>query len=110
MPRFINNREFFDQICHNFIEDLSARVVVMMKIAHEHSDFMELFRQAHSLKSVAANFSSAPLALLALKLEEMGLREDISQAGGTLTVLEVEAGRFIACCCDELGVDASGGD
>ncbi len=108
MPRFLNNREFFDQICHNFIEDLPARVV-MMKIAREHGDFMQLFRQAHSLKSVAANFSAAPLALLALKLEEMGLREDISQAGETLAALEAEAGRFIAYCRDELGVDASGG-
>jgi|GEM_PF-5471913 len=108
MPRFLNNREFFDQICHNFIEDLPARVV-MMKIAHEHGDIKELFRQAHSLKSVAANFSATPLSLLALELEEMGIREDISQAGGVLTALEAEAGRFIAYCRNELGVDASGG-
>ncbi len=108
MPRFLNNREFFDQICHNFIEDLPARVV-MIKIAHDHGDVKELFRQAHSLKSVAANFSAAPMASLALELEEMGMRGDISQAAGTLTALEAEAGRFIAYCRDELGVDANGG-
>jgi two-component system sensor histidine kinase/response regulator len=109
MPRFLNNREFFDQICRNFIGDLPARVA-MMKIALEHNDVKELFRQAHSLKSVAANFSATPLATLALELEEMGLREDLSQAGGTLAALESESGRFIAYCRDELRVDASAGD
>ena len=109
MPRFLNNREFFDQICRNFISDLPARVA-MMKIALQHNDVKELFRQAHSLKSVAANFSATPLATLALELEEMGLREDLSQAIGTLTELEAESGRFIAYCRDELRVDASAGD
>jgi CheY-like chemotaxis protein/HPt (histidine-containing phosphotransfer) domain-containing protein len=103
MPRFLNNREFFNQICQNFIEDLPARLA-MLKIALEHNDIKEFFRQAHSLKSVAANFSATPMALLALELEEMGQSEDLSQAGKVLTALEAESKRFIAYCNEELGV------
>ncbi len=103
MPRFLNNREFFNQICENLIEDLPGRIA-MLKIAYQHDDFKEFFRQAHSLKSVSANFSATPMALLALDLEEMGFREDLSQAEAVLTALEAEAQRFIAYCRDELGV------
>lgn len=76
-----------------------------MKIAQEHGYVRELFCQVHSLNSVAANFIATPLALLALELEEMTLREDIGQAGGALTALEAEAGRFIAYYREELGVE-----
>jgi two-component system, sensor histidine kinase and response regulator len=104
MPRFLNNREFFDQICHNFMTDLPERIIAM-KAALAENNIKELFRHAHSLKSVAANFSATPLALLALELEEMGLREDISNAGKVLTALETEAERLITYCHEELGVE-----
>lgn len=104
MPRFLNNRDFFVEVCKAFINDLPERTRGI-KTAISENNIPELFRHSHSLKSVAANFCATPLEHLSQKLEEMGLRKDLTDADKVYTILELEADRLITYCHEELGVE-----
>ena len=58
--------------------------------ALEKGDANTFGRLAHNLKGVALNFSAEPIANIALKLEELGKREDLTDAPALLSQLNAE--------------------
>jgi CheY-like chemotaxis protein/HPt (histidine-containing phosphotransfer) domain-containing protein/anti-sigma regulatory factor (Ser/Thr protein kinase) len=103
MPHFLNDRQVFDDICRDFLADLPDRVSGM-KAALKAGNIKEFFRYAHSLKGIAGNFSAVPISRLALELEEMGQKEEISDAPAILDQLELEVDRFEKYCREVLKV------
>ncbi len=71
LPRFGNDRAFFDEMSKDFITDLPERIQEMRKTL-ESGDFDTLCRIAHNLKGMAATFSANRLTELARTLEEHG--------------------------------------
>ncbi len=103
MPRFLNNRVFFDDICNQFLVGLPERIATM-RAALAQGDVKELFRHAHSLKGIAASLSAGRLTRLALDLERLGLSERTDTAPDLLAQIELEAARLEKYCRGELGV------
>ncbi|MCX6025574.1 MAG: response regulator, partial [Chloroflexi bacterium] len=103
MPRFLDNRAFFDDICRQFLAGLPERITTM-RTALEQVDVKELFRHAHSLKGIAASIGAGPLTKLALELETLGLSDRTDTAPDLLAEIEVEAARLEKYCHEELGV------
>ena len=103
MPRFLDNRAFFDDICHQFLAGLPERIATM-RTALEQGDVKELFRHAHSLKGIAASISAGRLTKLALELETLGLSDRTDSAPALLAQIEVEAARLEKYCREELGL------
>ncbi|MBI5954730.1 MAG: response regulator [Chloroflexi bacterium] len=97
MPHFLNDREIFNEICRSFLADLPDRVAAM-KTALKEGNIKEFFRHAHSLKGISGNFSAGPLSRLALELEQMGQREEISNAAAILAQVDHEVDRFEKYC------------
>lgn len=103
IPYFLDDRELFNEICHDFLIDLPGRVSAM-KTALKDGDVKEFFRHAHSLKGIAGNFRAGPLSRLALELEQMGQREELDGATDILAQVEYEVDRFKKYCRDVLKV------
>ena len=103
MPRFLDNRAFFDDICNQFLAGLPERIATM-RTALEQGDVKELFRHAHSLKGIAASISAGRLTKLALELETLGLSDRTDSAPALLAQIEVEAARLEKYCREELGL------
>jgi len=57
-------------------------------------DASRLTRLAHNLKGVSLNFSAEAVADTALKLEEIGKREDLTDAPALVAQLDAEVGRL----------------
>jgi two-component system, sensor histidine kinase and response regulator len=104
MPRFLNNRAFFDDICRQFLGGLPERLAIM-RAALEQGDIKELFGQAHSLKGIAASLCAGRLTQLALELERLGLSDRTEGAAELLDKMEAEGARVGAYCRDELGLN-----
>jgi CheY-like chemotaxis protein/HPt (histidine-containing phosphotransfer) domain-containing protein len=77
--RFGDDRGFMMELCGEFITGLPGRLAEIHK-AMDAQDPNTLGRLGHNLKGVALNFSAEPLAAIALKIEELGRREDLVNA------------------------------
>jgi HPt (histidine-containing phosphotransfer) domain-containing protein len=58
-------------------------------------DASTLGRLAHNLKGISLNFSAEPIAAISLRLEELGKREDLTDAPHLVAQLDIEVHRFI---------------
>ena len=85
--RFGDDRIFMMELCSEFTAGLPNRLAEI-RSAIEAKDANKLGRLGHNLKGIALNFSAEPLANLALKTEEMGKREDLTNAAALLQELD----------------------
>jgi two-component system, sensor histidine kinase and response regulator len=93
LERFGGDRSFLIEMTREFINGLPARISEL-KGALEAGNADTLFRSAHNLKGVSANFSADPLTKLAAELETLGRQGNLSTAPGLLAKLEEESERF----------------
>jgi two-component system sensor histidine kinase/response regulator len=103
LPRFFNDRSFLLDMCHDLVAHMPER---MREINHalQTNNANDLFRHAHNLKGVAANFSAEPVTRVAAQIEALGKSEDITNAASLVKQLEVEVERLLQYCETELGV------
>jgi PAS domain S-box-containing protein len=103
MPRFFGEKEFFLEMCQDLVSHMPDR---MLEINHalQTKNANDLFRHAHNLKGVSANFSADPVTRVAAQIEALGKSEDITNAASLVKQLEVEVERLMQFCEIELGV------
>jgi two-component system sensor histidine kinase/response regulator len=94
LPRFDGDRVFMNQMAQEFKDHLLERLNGI-HAALQDGNANTLGRLAHNLKGVALNFSAEPIANIALKLEELGKREDLTDASPLVSQLDAEADRLI---------------
>ncbi len=104
LPRFYNDRSFFLEMCHELISHMPARLKEM-NLALQTKDANNLFRLAHNLKGVSANFSADPLTRATAQLEALGKSEDSAYSADLVKRIELEAERLRQFCATELGVE-----
>jgi len=93
LSRFDGDREFMTEMLKEFKDHLPARLDEIHAALHE-NDSSRLGRIAHNLKGISLNFSADAVAAIALQLEEIGKREDLSGAAGLVSQLDVEVHRL----------------
>ncbi len=93
LPRFSNDRDFFNEMSREFLKNLPARIQEMTD-ALETVDSASLNRAAHNLKGMSANFSASTLTALAKKLERQSREGDLSEAASIIRQIEAEAARL----------------
>jgi len=93
--RFDGDRDFMMAMCKEYKDHLPARLHEM-HAALQDNDASRLTRLAHNLKGVSLNFSADAVADIALKLEELGKREDLTDAPALVSQLDVEVRRLEA--------------
>jgi PAS domain S-box-containing protein len=103
LPRFYNDRSFFLEMCHDLVAHMPDRMQAI-KHALQTNNANDLFRLAHNLKGVSANFSAEPVTRVAAQIEALGKNEDISNAAILVKQLEIEVERLLNYCETELGV------
>jgi HPt (histidine-containing phosphotransfer) domain-containing protein len=81
------------EMFHEYRAHLKARVEEI-RTAWQEGDVNRLGRLAHNLKGVSLNFNAEPLANVALKLEELGRREDLTDAPALIAQLDAEVSRL----------------
>jgi len=91
--RFGDDRGFMMEMFQEYRAHLRTRVEGI-RAAWQDGDANRLGRLAHNLKGVSLNFNVEPLANVALKLEELGRREDLTDAPPLIAQLDAEAGRL----------------
>jgi CheY-like chemotaxis protein/HPt (histidine-containing phosphotransfer) domain-containing protein len=91
--RFGDDRAFMMEMFQEYRAHLGARVEEI-HAAWQEGDASRLGRLAHNLKGVSLNFNADPLANAALKLEELGRREDLTDAPALVAQLDAEVGRL----------------
>lgn len=103
LPRFFNDRKFFLEMCQDLVAHMPDRIQAI-KHALQTNNANDLFRLAHNLKGVSANFSAGPVTRLAAQIEALGKSEDTSNAASLVEQLEIEVERLIKYCETEFGV------
>ena len=93
LSRFDGDREFMMEMFKEYKAHLPVRLKEIQD-ALQASDAGRLGRLAHNLKGVSLNFSADAVADVALKLEEMGKREDLRGAPALITHLDLEIRRL----------------
>jgi signal transduction histidine kinase/DNA-binding LacI/PurR family transcriptional regulator/DNA-binding response OmpR family regulator/HPt (histidine-containing phosphotransfer) domain-containing protein len=93
MPRFDNDRDFFMEMCHEFLKNLPLRMTEL-RGSLEKKDPATFTRAAHNLKGISANFNATPTNRIAAQLEKLGSQDDLSTAAALLDQLEAETGRL----------------
>jgi HPt (histidine-containing phosphotransfer) domain-containing protein len=93
LARFNGDREFMMEMFKEYKEHLPARLIEIQG-ALQDQDASRLGRIAHNLKGISLNFSADAVAELALRLEEMGKRENLTGASGLVAQLEAEVRRL----------------
>ena len=91
--RFDNDRGFVMQMVKEYKGHLHERLE-QIHSALKNGDANNLARLAHNLKGISMNFSADPIASLALNLEEIGKREDLTDAPVLVAQLEAEVHRL----------------
>jgi HPt (histidine-containing phosphotransfer) domain-containing protein len=104
MPRFFNDRNFFIEMCHDLVAHMPERMREI-QLALQTNNANDLYRHAHNLKGVSANFSAGPVSSLAAQIEALGKSEDITNAAALVKQLEAEAERLRQYCSTEFGVE-----
>ena len=103
LPRFYNDRGFFADMCKDLLAHMPDRLEAM-DAAVKSNDGNNLFRIAHNLKGVAANFSAGPVTRVAGQLEALGKIEDTTDAEKLVEQLKVECDRLRLYCLEQLGI------
>lgn len=93
LARFDGDREFMIEMFKEYRDHLPARLVEI-HAALQDGDVSRLGRLAHNLKGISLNFSADAVAEIALKLEEMGKREDVTDAPAWVAKLDAEVQRL----------------
>jgi len=99
--RFEGDRQFMMEMFREYKDHLRGRIDEIYAALNDH-DANRLCRLAHNLKGVSLNFSADPLAAVALKLEELGRREDLTDAPALVAQLDAETQRLEAYLSDHL--------
>jgi PAS domain S-box-containing protein len=103
LPRFFNDRHFFDEMCHDLIAHMPFRVQeINLALKSQNAD--DLYRLAHNLKGLSANFNAGPVSKLAAQIEALGKSQDITKVDILIKKLELEAERLRQYCADEFGI------
>jgi two-component system, sensor histidine kinase and response regulator len=92
LTHFDGDQDFMRELLQQYKEQLSERVIEI-RAAVQDRDPNRLTRLAHNLKGVSLNFSAGSLSDMALSMEEMGKREDLTNAPVLMAQLELEARR-----------------
>jgi len=92
LTHFDGDQDFMRELLQQYKEQLSERVIEL-RAAVQDSDPNQLARLAHNLKGVSLNFSADSLSQMALSMEEMSKRQDLSNAPILMAQLELEAQR-----------------
>ncbi len=92
LSRFEGDHEFMKEMFKEFKGHLLARISEIQNAMQER-DANQLARLAHNLKGVSLNFSANPLADIALHIEEICKREDLTLAPMLVEQLGAEARR-----------------
>jgi CheY-like chemotaxis protein/HPt (histidine-containing phosphotransfer) domain-containing protein len=103
LPRFFNDRNFFIEMCHDLVAQMPTRMQEI-NLALQTSNANDLYRHAHNIKGISANFSAGPVSKLAAQIEMLGKNEDITNVAILVKQLNVEAERLCKYCAEELGV------
>jgi len=103
LPRFNDDRKFFNDMCLEFVKHLPERINELQKAA-DAGDILTLTRTAHNLKGVSANFSAGPLFTLAEELEFQGRREDLSGTPAVIERIIAETARLRSYVVGTLGI------
>ena len=99
LHRFEGDREFMHEMFKEYKGHLLERVEEIQH-AMQAGDANQVARLAHNLKGVSLNFSANPLSDIALHLEELCKREDLTSAPSLVAQLEAEAQRVEAFLSD----------
>ncbi len=91
--RFDNDREFMMTMFKEYMEHLPVRLNEI-QAALQDGDASRLTRLVHNLKGVSLNFSVDGIADIALRLEELGKREDLTHAPALVAQLNTETQRL----------------
>ncbi|MGZ9222294.1 MAG: response regulator, partial [Anaerolineales bacterium] len=94
LGHFDGHEDFMRELLKEYKEQLSERIIEI-RAAIEDSDANRLALLAHNLKGVSLNFSADPLSHVALTLEEISRRQDLTNAPVLMTQLELEAQRVL---------------
>lgn len=89
LPRFGNDRAFFDEMSKDFVENLPERIQDLRN-ALQANDTDVLCRVAHNLKGMAATFSAHKLTELSKAIEEQDKEYDLAQAAQLVDEIEKE--------------------
>ena len=81
------NREFEIELLQMFVEDTSARLVVI-KDAIANADFLEVEQQAHHLKGASANVGATPIHTAATALEQKMRAQTLVETDKLITNIE----------------------
>jgi CheY-like chemotaxis protein len=89
LDRIGGDEELLRDLCHIFLEE-SPKLLQKLQQAVVAGDSDGVMRAAHSLKGEAGYLGADGTSRAARQLEEMGRNNDLSRAGDTLAVLELE--------------------
>ncbi|HEX9332400.1 MAG TPA: response regulator, partial [Anaerolineales bacterium] len=93
LHRFDGDRDFMMSMFKEYKDHLPSRLNEI-HIALQDRNANNLARLAHNLKGISLNFSADAVADIALKLEEIGKREDLTNAFALVAQLDVEVHRL----------------
>jgi CheY-like chemotaxis protein len=93
LPRFGDDRKFFQNMLIDFVDTLPERVDSLRQ-AIEKKDATQVNRIAHNLKGASANFSAEPVRKLAMDLEWMGSQGNLDGAPASWEQLQAESLRL----------------
>ena len=91
------DEELFQEIAEMFFEE-SQENMALLRAAIDAGDSQNIMKSAHALKGMVSNFAAHGVRAPALRLEKMGRRSELADAGATFTLLEVhinELGRAL---------------
>ncbi len=91
--RFSDDRDFMMEMFKEYMDHLPGRLEEF-HAALKDGDANRIARLAHNLKGISLNFSANPIANVALALEEIGKREDITHASDLVAQLDAEVQRL----------------
>jgi CheY-like chemotaxis protein len=100
LPHFGDDRDFMMQMYKEYKVHLQEHIAEIQS-ALQAQDANRLARLAHNLKGTSLNFSAGPLASLALSLEEIGKREELTDAPRLVAQLAVETQRVLVYLSDK---------
>jgi PAS domain S-box-containing protein len=87
--RFGDDRGFMMEMFNEYRAQLGNHIEEI-RAALQDGDASRLGRLAHNLKGVSSNFNAEPIANVAMKLEELGRREDLKDAPVLIAQLVAE--------------------
>jgi CheY-like chemotaxis protein len=93
LHRFEGDRDFLMAMLKEYKDHLPGRLGEIREAAQD-ADASRLSRLAHNLKGVSLNFNADAVADIALRLEELGKREDLTDALVLVAQLDAEVHRL----------------